>query len=110
MSDYENGWHIRSDNYMEAWHVYQKVNHMKVGMALDNGDLITFVRLCNGVETDERRYVPLRHTTEMMLKIFALEDENRKLRDYAHALEECVRESNYCEFCPQFGWMTKEEK
>ena len=31
-------------------------------------------------------------------------EKNKKLRDYAYALEECNDSAHYCEFCPHFHY------
>lgn len=43
-------------------------------------------------------------------EINRLGDENAKLRDYAHALEECRKEAYYCEFCPHCNFNFEDEE
>ena len=47
---------------------------------------------------------------ECHVYIKSIEDENRKLRDYAHALEECRKEAYYCEFCPHCNFNFEDEE
>ena len=49
-------------------------------------------------------------TKYVMRYALQLMEENAKLRDYAHALEECRKEAYYCEFCPHCNFNFEDEE
>ena len=72
----ENGWHLRSEGYMDSERHYQKIMAMKGVRALDNRQDLVFVRIAGGQEVEKRVY----KSADMVERDYV----SRSAYDYAH--------------------------
>ena len=95
----KNGWYIKSPGFMRAKPDYQRVSHKNARDRIERGNVVLFVHINQGRETECRTYVPYE-------SVALLEAENAKLKNlvedlwggfecgYPKVCEECERDGS----------------